>query len=200
MVKAIENDIKKIEPLKMPIKIGNSSTSLLVDSESACSIFNQSLALQVVKRSPYTIWIHEKVSPQLRSFSIEPIHVDGKINSPVTSSGWTLNSATFNVVANSLKSLIGRDLFDQLGVAVTHSSSSQGNQVNSISSSSEFKEQNAKTFPNLISRIARSKNHVAISNFHEYFQPRLQKGRITPIDFQDKLNKELKKLLDEKYI
>ena len=148
MVTVIENDIEKIEPLKMPIKIGKSLTSLLVDSGSACSIFNRSLTLQVVKRNPNTIWIHEKVSPHIRTFSIEPIHIEEKIKSPVTSSGWTSNSATFNVVANSLKSLIGRNLFDELGLAVTKSSSSQGNQVNSFSSSSEFKEQIAKNFLN----------------------------------------------------
>ena len=40
----IENDIEKIEPLNMPIKIGNISTTLLVDSGSSCSILNWSLA------------------------------------------------------------------------------------------------------------------------------------------------------------
>ena len=38
-----ENDIAKIEPLNMTIKIGNISITLLVDSGSACSIFNRSL-------------------------------------------------------------------------------------------------------------------------------------------------------------
>ena len=52
----------------------------------------------------------------------------------------------------------------------------------------------------MISRIARSKNHVAISNFRKNFQPRYQKGRITPFNLKDKLNKELKKVLDEKHI
>ena len=47
-VALIENDITKIEPLIMPIKIGNISNTLLVDSGSACSILNRSLALQVV--------------------------------------------------------------------------------------------------------------------------------------------------------
>ena len=43
MVALIQNDIEKIEPLNMLIKVGNISTTLLVDSESACSIINQSL-------------------------------------------------------------------------------------------------------------------------------------------------------------
>ena len=78
-VALIENDIAKIEPLNMPIKFGSTSTTLLGDSGSSCSILNRSLAKQVVKSSPHAVWIHEKVSPQLRTFSNEPITIEGKI-------------------------------------------------------------------------------------------------------------------------
>ena len=83
---------------------------------------------------------------------------------------------------------------------MTQSTSLQGTLVNNIFSSSEFKEQIAKTFPELISRIGRSKNHVAKSKFYENFQPRHQKGRLIPINLQDKVNNKLKKLLDKKHI
>ena len=39
-VALIQNDIAKIEPLNMPFKISNISTTHLVDSGSACSILN----------------------------------------------------------------------------------------------------------------------------------------------------------------
>ena len=139
---------------------------------------------------------------QLRTFSNEPIHEEGRIQSKITSNGWTCDSATLTVVANRLKLLIGRDFFDQLGLAVTQSTSQKGNRVNDISSS-EFEEQIeqiAKTFPELISRIGRSKNHVVKSKFHKDFQPGHQKGRRIPINLQEKVNNELKKLLDEKHI
>ena len=156
--------------------------------------------MQVVKSSPHAVWLHEKVNPQIRTFSNEPIHIEGKIQSLITSNGWTSNSANFTVVANGLNSLIGRELFDNLSLSVTQSSSVQGNQVNTISSLFEFKEHIAKNFPYLISRIGRSKNHVAKSNFHKDYQPRHQKGRRIPINLQDKVNTELKKLIDEKHI
>ena len=130
------------------------------------------------------------------NYSNEPIHVEGKIQSPIKSNVWTCDLATFTVVAVGIKSLIGRDLFDQLGLAVTQSTAHKSNCVNNISSSPEFKEQIAKTFPVLISRIGRSKNHVAKSKFHKDFQ----KGRHIPINLQDKVNNELKKLLDEKHM
>ena len=165
-VALIENDIAKIEPLNMPIKIDNVSTTVLVDYGSACSILNRSLATQVVNSSPHAIWIHEQVSPHLRTFSNEPIRIEGKIQTPITRNGWTSNSATFTVVADGLKLLIGRDLFDRLGLAVTQSSSVNVNQVNTIVLSSEFKEHIAQNFPNLISRIGRSKIYVAKSKLH----------------------------------
>ena len=50
-VAVIENAVEKVEPLNMPVKIGNINTTLLVDSRSACSILNRSLASQVVQSS-----------------------------------------------------------------------------------------------------------------------------------------------------
>ena len=54
-VALIENDIAKIEHLNMPIEIDNISTTLLVDSGSACTILSRSLASQVVKNNPHAI-------------------------------------------------------------------------------------------------------------------------------------------------
>ena len=197
MVAVIENAVEKVEPRNMPIKIGNINTTLLVDSGSACSILNCSLASQVVQGSPRAFWISEKTSPQLRIFSNEPIQVEGKIRCPITSNGWTCDSATFTVVADGQKSLIV--LFDQLRLAVTQSTSQKGNRVNNISSP-EFKEQIAKTFSGQISRIWWPKNHASKPQFRKYFQPRHQKVRRVPINLQEKVNNELKKLLDEKLI
>ena len=198
-VTMIETAVEKVEPLNMPLKIGNVNITLLMDSGSACSILNRSLASQVVQSSPRAFWINETAPPQLWTFSNEPIQVEGKIQAPITSKGWPCDSATFTVVADGLKSLIGRDLFAQLGLAVTQSTFLKGNRVNNIASP-EFKEQIAKTFPGLVSRIGRSKSHVAKSKFHKVFEPRHQKGRRIPINLQEKVITQLRKLLAEKHI
>ena len=198
-VAMIETTVEKVEPLNMPLKIGNVNTTLLVDSGSACSTLNHSLASQVVHSSPRAFWVNETTPPQLRTFSNEPIQVEGKIQAPITSKGWACDSATFTVVVDGLKSLIGRDLFAQLGLAVTHSTFLKGNRVNNIASP-EFKEQIATTFPGLVSRIGRSKSHVAKSKVHKDFQLRHQKGRRIPTNLQEKFNSELRKLLAEKHI
>ena len=43
-VATIETAVEEVEPLNMPLKIGNINTTILVDSGSACSILNRSLA------------------------------------------------------------------------------------------------------------------------------------------------------------
>ena len=58
-VAVIENAVEEVEPLNMPIKIGNLNTTLLVDSGSACSVLKRSLASEVVQSSPRAFWINE---------------------------------------------------------------------------------------------------------------------------------------------
>ena len=53
MIATIHNDLEKFESLNMPIKIGNNSTALFVDSGSACSNLKKSFAPQVVSSNPY---------------------------------------------------------------------------------------------------------------------------------------------------
>ena len=77
-VAMIETAVEKVEPLNMPLKNGNVNTALLVDSGSACSILNHSIASQVVHSSPPAFWVNETTPPQLRTFSNEPIQVGGK--------------------------------------------------------------------------------------------------------------------------
>ena len=57
-----------------------------------------------------------------------------------------------------------------------------------------------KQFPQLITRIGRSKIHIVKSKFHRNFQPKHQKGRRVPINLQERVNNEIKKLLKEGHI
>ena len=119
MVATIHNDLAKIEPLNMPIKIGIFSTALLVDAGSACSLLNHKLATRLVNGNSHAIWVRGIVKPELQIFSNELIQIEGKIQTPVTSSRWHTPAATFTVITDGLKPLIGRDMFDMLGHAVT---------------------------------------------------------------------------------
>ena len=96
----------------------------------------------MVNNNPQAIWVRETTKPQLRTFSNAPIQIDGRVQTPVTSNGWHTPAAMFTVVVDGLKPLIGRNLFDQLGLEFTQSSSQKviGNQVKNISPHFAFKE------------------------------------------------------------
>ena len=74
----IENAVEKVEPLNMPIKIGNINTTLLVVSGSVCNILNRSLASQLVQSSARVFWISEKTSKCPDKYFISPIVVTVK--------------------------------------------------------------------------------------------------------------------------
>ena len=106
---------------------------------------------------------------ELKTFSNEPINVKGMIQALIASIGWRLEEAEFVVVRDGLKQIVGRDLFDALGISVTQTPKYEGSMVNTITSQCPFKTRIAKKFPQLITRIGRSKIHIVKSKFHRNF-------------------------------
>ena len=88
MLALIKNDVAKIELLNMPTKTGYTSTRLLDDSGSACSILNWFIASEVVIKSPHTFWFQDNAIPQFMTFSKEPIYIEDKVHAAVSSNGW----------------------------------------------------------------------------------------------------------------
>ena len=119
MVASVARNAIQIEPKNTILQIGNTQVGLLIDSGSVCSILPQSLAAETVENSPLARWLMIAPPQELKTFSNEPINVKGMIQAPIASNGWRLEEAEFVVVRDGLKPLVGRDLFDALGISVT---------------------------------------------------------------------------------
>ena len=197
MVASIASNAIQIEPKNTILQIGNTHVGLLINSGSVCSILPKSLASEIVENSPLARWLMIAPPQELKTFSNEPINVTGMIQAPIASNGWRLEEAEFVVVRDGLKPLVGRDLFDALGISVTQIPKNEGSMVNTITSQCPLKTRIAKQFPQLITRIGRSKIHIVKSKFHRNFQPKHQKGRRVPINLQERVNNEIQKLLEE---
>ena len=197
MVASIASNAIQIEPKNTILQIGNTQVGLLIDSGSVCSILAKTLASKLVENSPLARWLMTAPPQELKTFSNEPINVTGMIQAPTASNEWRLEEAEFVLVHDGLKSLVGRDLFDALGISVTQPPKYEGSMVNTITSQCPFKTSIAKQFPQLIIRIGRSKIHIVKSKFNRNFQPKHQKGRRVPINLQERVNNEIKKLLEE---
>ena len=68
------------------------------------------------------------------------------------------------------------------------------------STSKFWRDHFVKRYPNVFSRLGRSKNHKVFTNFRDPLVPRQVKGQKVPIHLQDRVTAEIKKLIKNKHI
>ena len=138
---------------------------------------------------------------ELKTFANEPILIIDMMQTPVESNGWSIEDADFVVVSDGQKPFIGRHLFEALGISFTQTLDSvDGSMINNITTQGPFNSRKVKQFPQLVSRIGRSKVHIVNSRFHKHIQPKHQKGIRVSINLQDGVNTRIKKLIQEGHI
>ena len=105
--------------------------------------------------------------------------------------------------------ILGRDNFDHVGLYYAQKPwpKSLGKEqphlsVNTISDQTFSTDQIAiaEKFPDLVTRVGKSKHHVVKTTFHKNLVAKQQKGRRIPINLQDRVEKELQKLTKEGHI
>ena len=191
--------IATVEAINLPVVLGNTATNVLVDSGSVYTIINESLAYSIVSQDSNSKWIREGNSKQLKTFSNEPIQSLGILHTSIQSNNWYANPIEIQVVTDGHRPLLGRDLFSALGFSIQQSN----NQTTINRVEKEYrpiKKEIAIDFPDLISRIGKSKVHMVRSKFHRNYTPSHQKGRRVPINLLDKVSEELKKLSEQGHI
>ena len=141
----------------------------------------------------------EKKPLELKSFSNCIVEALGILKIPVRCSDWRIQKAKSTVVADSFRLILGRDLFNQLGIYISQKLG-PNIEVNTVETLCAKKQSLAKEFPELISRIGKSKHHTVNSKFHRNYRVAHQKGRKVPIHLQPKVKIELKKLLNDGHI
>ena len=188
-----------VEAINLPVVLGNTATNVLVDSGSVCTIINESLANSIVSQDSKSKWIREANSKQLKTFSNEPIHTLSILQTSIQSNNWYANPIKIQVVTDGHRPLLGRNLFPALGLSIQQSN----NQTTINQVEQEYcpiKKQIAIDFPDLISRIGKSKVHIVCSNFHRNYTPSHQKTRRVPLNLIDKVSDELMKLSEQGHI
>ena len=169
-----------VEAINLPVVFRNTATNVLVDSGSVCTIINESLADSILSQDLNSKWIREANPKQLKIF-------------------WYANPIEIQVVTDAHRPLLGRDLFPALGLSIQQSNNQKT--VNQVDQEyCPIKKQIATDFPDLISRIGKSKVHTVRSKFHRNYTPSHQKGRRVPINLLDKVSDELRKLSEQGHI
>ena len=123
----------------------------------------------------------------------------GTLKTPVRCNDWKIQKAKITVVADGFRPILGRDLFDHLGITISQKPCPNV-EVNTVETPCVIKQSLAKEVPELISRIGKSKHHTVNTTFHRNYRVAHQKWRKVPIHLQPKVKIELKKLLNEGHI
>ena len=145
----------------LSLTIGNTISDLILDSGSGCTIINMSLAREIMFNCAQSQW-SEKKSLELKSFSNDIVQPLGTLKTPVKCNDWNIQKAKITVVADGFRPILGRDLFDQLGITISQKPCPK-TEVNNIDQPCAIKRSLAKEFPDLISRNGKSKNHTVNS-------------------------------------
>ena len=172
----------------------------MVDSGSSHSLITERMAREIEVRDKNSWWSRKTNPVNLRSFTNTPIKNRGTLCCDVECNEWNAGRAGLIVVPNNHRALIGRDLFQGLGIQVNQQTSptAEGKNVAMIENQNNksLKQEIAKQFPGLIKRIGRSVNHTVKCKFKTNFTPVHQRGRRVPIHLQKQVEEELKKLQD----
>ena len=170
----------------------------MVDSGSSNSLITERMAHEIDDRDKNSWWSRKTNPTNLRSFTNTPIRNVGTMYCNIECNGWNVGRADLIVVPNNRRALIGRDIFQGIGVQVSQQASpkSEGKDVSMIENlkSENLKQEKAKRFPALKKRLGRSINYTLKSEFKSNFTPIHQRGRRVPIHLQTKVEEEIKKL------
>ena len=148
--------------------IGITDCHLLLDSGSGCTIINMSLAKEIMFNCMQAQWSAKKKTLELKPFSKDIVETLGTLKTPVLCYDWKIQKANITVVADGFQPILGRALFDQLGVTISQNPC-PNIEVNTVETPCVIKQSLAKEFPELISRIRKSKHHSVNSKIHRIY-------------------------------
>ena len=182
----------------------NQTVHWLADTGSPRSFLTLEKAKEILKNNTKLALQRYKSNTQYRCFNNNNIKVEGTLKLTLQSASSTARNCQVLVVQHRTNNLMGRDILQKLGIALQQRpKQSPGNNINSISHIET--EKNIiiwvlRKYPHLCSRIAKSKNHIAQSNFKQNHTPNQQKGRRVPLYLLEKVEIELDKLIQDKQI
>ena len=174
----------------------------LADTGSPRSLMNIDTAQKLLANGKTAIRHPNKTIGELRCFNNKKIDIIGTIQVDITSGSSNAKNCTILLVNNNTINIMGRNIKDQLGLQLTMTTTNkvEKNLFNISNTHQRIYKWIFNKYPHLCTRLGRSKNHAAKSIFKKDFQPTQHKGRRIPLHLTEKVERELKKLIDKKQI
>ena len=174
----------------------------LPDTGSPRSFINQELAQQLQKEIQNIRTEKFTENTIYKCFNNNNIEIEGVLIIDIRSGSWTAKSCQVLIVENKTNNIMGRDLLSKLGITLNASK----NTVEPVNFISDLQTERIiikwvfQKYPHLCICLGRSKNHLAKSIFKSEYTRSQDKGRRVPLHLIEKIENELKKLIDEKQI
>ena len=175
-----------------------------IDSGSAVTLVPKCKIAEILKNSrEETLRVKwEDISSEYECYNDEVINLVGRIHATIRFGDWKTPPKDLYIGERNL-AILGRDNFDQLGLYYAQKpwpkslgKTQPSLSVNTINDPTFSTDQIAiaEKFPDLVTRVGKSKHHVVKTTFHKNFKAKQQKGRRIPINLQDRVEQELQKL------
>ena len=179
---------------------GKSKIHWLVDTGSPRSFVSQTTANSLINKLGKEIQNYASKVGEFRCFNNNKIKIISPLKIHLSSGNSNAQNCEKQVVPHNTLNLLGRDILQKLGIHLAQTK--QGEKIiNFIKSEQQKITHNGfKNFAHLCTRLGKSKNHIAKTTFKQYFKPTQHKGRRVPIHLIDKVEKELRKLIEDKQI
>ena len=172
----------------------------LVDTGSPRSFISQQTANNLINKLGKEIQNNTPKLGEFRCFNNNKIKVISTLKIHLSSGNSVAKDCEILVVPHNTVNLLGRDILQKLGIHLTQTKQGEKT-INFINpDQQQITHKIFKNFPHLCTRLGKSKNHIAKSTFKQYFKPTQHKGRRVSIHLIDKVEKELRKLIEDKQI
>ena len=140
---------------------------------------------------------------KLKCFNNQDIPIIGQIQIELRSGSWTGKNGIILVVKHKSQNLMARDILTKPGLTLTQQQATKSKKILNISEN--VIEQNItkwifKKYPQLCTRLGRSKNHMAKSILKKEKIPTQHKGRRAHLHLVEKVENELQKLIEDNQI
>ena len=178
-------------------------TYWLADTGSPRSFMNIQTARNLLVDNNTKTQQPNKSLGEFRCFNNNKINRLGTIQVDITSGTCTAKNCNILLVDTNTINIMGRDIMDKLGLRLTMTSPHSQGEKKLLNISNTHQRKSKWIFhkyPHLCTRLGRSRNHVAKSTFKNDFIPTQHKGRRIPLHLTEKVENELKKLIEEKQI
>ena len=192
-----------VKHLKTHLKTNSEKLYFIAYSGSPMSFLNEKIARRIQQYDKKALFKTIPTGDTARNLACnngETIVPKGRLIIIIESGGWKIHSAPIIVVDDKKANIIGRKILLQIGIKLIQEQHKQNVHVilEQEESDPAIKQWVKDNFQQVV-RIGKSKNHTMKTQFTKEFVP-IQKGRRIPIHRQERVERELNKLIDQKHI